>query len=98
VFDGIQFADLWDPLQKRLNTTHAAHRQSVDVNSLTGAHEILFAENLIPLCSECHSMADKGVVSRTKLESKVSRQMTPDLMTLNGNLYEVEKEVFIDPR
>lgn len=44
VFDGIQFADLWDPLKKRLNTTHTAYGESDSVNSLTGAHELLFSQ------------------------------------------------------
>lgn len=42
IFDGIQFADLWDPIKKRMNTTHTAYGSSVEVNSLTGAHELLF--------------------------------------------------------
>lgn len=42
LFDGIQFADLWDPLKKRINTTHVAFGSSSEVNSLTGAHELLF--------------------------------------------------------
>ena len=45
VFDGIQFADLWEPVKKRLNTTHTAYGNSSSVNSLTGAHEILFDES-----------------------------------------------------
>ena len=42
LFDGIQFADLWDPIKKRMNTTHTAYGTSTDVNSLTGAHDLLF--------------------------------------------------------
>lgn len=41
VFDGIQFADLWDPIKKRINTTHTVYGKSVSVNSLTGAHALL---------------------------------------------------------
>jgi hypothetical protein len=42
VFDGIQFCDLWEPVQKRINTTEAYRGKHDDVNSLTGAHAILF--------------------------------------------------------
>lgn len=42
LFDGVQFADLWEPVKKRLNTTHNAHDSSTDINSLTGSHELLF--------------------------------------------------------
>lgn len=42
LFDGIQFADLWDPIKKRMNTTHTAYDTSNEVNSLTGAHKLLF--------------------------------------------------------
>lgn len=41
VFDGLHFADLWEPLKKRLNTTHVAFGGSTSINSLTGAHELL---------------------------------------------------------
>ena len=41
VFDGIEFADLWQPVKKRLNTTHTGYGASDDANSLTGAHAIL---------------------------------------------------------
>lgn len=41
VFDGFQFADLWEPIKKRLNTTHVAFGGSTSINSLTGAHELL---------------------------------------------------------
>lgn len=41
VFDGIQFADLYDPLQKRINTTVTQHGASADANTLTGSHELL---------------------------------------------------------
>lgn len=44
VFDGLQFADLWEPVTKRLNTTHTTHGNSTDVNSLTGSHDILFSD------------------------------------------------------
>jgi len=44
LFDGIQFADLWDPVKKRLNTTYTAHGKSIDVNTLVGAHELLFEQ------------------------------------------------------
>lgn len=42
MFDGVTFADLWKPVKKRLNTTHTAYGASSDVNTLTGAHDILF--------------------------------------------------------
>jgi len=41
-FDRIEFADLWNPIKKRMNTTHTAYGNSVSVNSLTGAHDLLF--------------------------------------------------------
>jgi len=45
MLDGVVFADLWEPVKKRLNTTHTAYGSSSDVNTLTGAHEILFDQN-----------------------------------------------------
>jgi hypothetical protein len=42
LFGGIQFTDLWDPIKKRMNTTHTSFGASNDVNSLTGAHKLLF--------------------------------------------------------
>ena len=42
-FEGLAFADLWNPVKKRLNTTHTAYGATSDVNSLTGAHALLFA-------------------------------------------------------
>ena len=44
VFDKVQFPDLWEPVKKRLNTTHTAHDTSTSVNSLTGAHNLLFSQ------------------------------------------------------
>lgn len=41
VFDGLQFADLWEPLKRRLNTTSTASGSSTSVNSLTGSHALL---------------------------------------------------------
>lgn len=41
VFDGLQFANLWEPIKKRLNTTATVQDASTDVNSL-GSHAILF--------------------------------------------------------
>lgn len=49
LFDGIHFADLWNPIKKRMNTTHTAYGSSVDVNSLTGAHELLFNQTSSPV-------------------------------------------------
>lgn len=45
IFDGIQFADLWDPVKKRLNTTHTDHGKSTSINSLSHAHTLLFGSN-----------------------------------------------------
>lgn len=50
VFDGVQFADLWEPVKKRLNTTFMAHGKSDSVNSLTGSHRLL-ADGLDGLAS-----------------------------------------------
>jgi hypothetical protein len=47
VFDGLQYADVWDVLKKRLNTTHVAHSGSTDINSLTGAHGLLFGDGMV---------------------------------------------------
>jgi hypothetical protein len=41
VFDGIQFADLYDPLEKRINTTIETDGTSADSNTLTGSHALL---------------------------------------------------------
>jgi hypothetical protein len=41
-FDRIEFADLWNPIKKRMNTTHTSYGISDSVNSLTGAHDLLF--------------------------------------------------------
>lgn len=48
IFDGIQFMDLWDALKKRINTTHTAFGGSTSINSLTGAHKILFSQPEVP--------------------------------------------------
>jgi len=45
MFDGIVFADLWEPLKKRLNTTHTAYGTSDSANSLTGSYALLFDQN-----------------------------------------------------
>jgi len=45
MFDGVLFADLWEPLKKRLNTTHTAYGASADANSLTGSYSLLFGRN-----------------------------------------------------
>jgi len=45
MFDGILFADLWEPVKKRLNTTTTAYGASDDANSLTGAYDLLFDRN-----------------------------------------------------
>jgi hypothetical protein len=45
VFDNIQFADLWEPIKKRLNTTTTAYDASTDINSLTGSHAMIFDEH-----------------------------------------------------
>lgn len=41
VFSGVQFADMFEPVKKRMNTQHTAFGVGSDVNSLTGAHEVL---------------------------------------------------------
>ena len=43
VFSGLQYCDLWEPVEKRLNTTHITHGTSTAINSLAGAHELLFS-------------------------------------------------------
>lgn len=45
VFNDVLFTDLWEPVVKRLNTTHAEYGTSVDVNTLTGAYGILLGQN-----------------------------------------------------
>jgi len=45
MFDGVLFADLWEPLKKRLNTTYTAYGASGDANSLTGSYSLLFGQN-----------------------------------------------------
>lgn len=45
VFEGVAFADLWEPVKKRLNTTHTAYGASDSANSLTGAYAMLFDQN-----------------------------------------------------
>lgn len=42
LFDGLQFCDLWEPIKKRVKTTCTTHGNSTSVNSLTGAHRLLF--------------------------------------------------------
>lgn len=44
VLDGLQFADLWEPVKKRLNTTVSASTSSVDINTLDGSHQLLARE------------------------------------------------------
>ena len=60
VFDGLQFADLYDPLKKCLNTTFTDYSTSADANTLTGSHELLtptksLREPLRDRVSEDHS-------------------------------------------
>lgn len=42
VLEGLEFADLWEPVKKRFNTTCTHRGSQDDVNSLTGAYAILF--------------------------------------------------------
>jgi hypothetical protein len=42
MFDGVEFADLWEPIKKRINTTNTTYNSATDINSLTGSHAILF--------------------------------------------------------
>lgn len=51
MFSGIQFADLWEPVKKRLNTTHVTKGRSTDINSLVGSHKTLFQDDHTPLDS-----------------------------------------------
>lgn len=44
VFNNLQFADVFEPVKKRLNTQHTAYGNGSDVNTLVGSHEILFNE------------------------------------------------------
>jgi len=39
------FADLWEPVKKRLNTTQTAYGASDSANSLTGSYSLPFARN-----------------------------------------------------
>jgi len=55
IFDGLQFADLWNPVKKRMNTTHTTYDSSVSVNSLAGAHELLFETQPTTIVSEPES-------------------------------------------
>lgn len=45
VFDDVQFADLWEPIKKRINTTNAAFDANTDINSLVGSHAIIFDQH-----------------------------------------------------
>ncbi|WP_136718615.1 hypothetical protein [Halorientalis salina] len=45
MFDGVLFADLWEPVKKRLNTTYTAYGSSANVNSLTGSYNLLLGQN-----------------------------------------------------
>ena len=44
VLGGVMSSDLYDPVKKRLNTTHTAYGTSADGKTLTGAHELLFKD------------------------------------------------------
>lgn len=44
----------------------------IEQRSEDGSNEY---DNLIALCPGCHALADKGGISKTKLEEKTSRQM-----------------------
>lgn len=48
IFDGIEFADLWDPIRKRLNTTHTIHGKQPEINDLAGAHATLLGRSSMP--------------------------------------------------
>lgn len=52
VFDGVQFADLWDPVKKRFNTSFTAHDASTETNSLVGSHALLFSHASAPTVFE----------------------------------------------
>lgn len=45
VFDGVAFADLWEPVVKRLNTSLTTGGSTKSVNSLTGAYRLLCSGN-----------------------------------------------------
>jgi len=59
MFDGVVFADLWEPVKKRLNTTTTAYGASDDANSLTGAYDLLFdrSDNLSTLLEDVEAHA-----------------------------------------
>ena len=45
-FGGVQFADLWEPIKKRMNTTEITPGgSSADTNDLTGTHGLLFGRS-----------------------------------------------------
>ncbi len=46
-FGGLTFADLWDPVSKRLNTTDARLGTAEDVNTLEGAHTVLVTDGAV---------------------------------------------------
>lgn len=45
MFKDLEFADLWEPIKKRLNTTNTEFDDSTDINSLTGSHNIIFNQH-----------------------------------------------------
>lgn len=45
VFDGLTYADVWDPVKKRVNTTVGYWGKTDAVNSLDGAHGILLGDD-----------------------------------------------------
>lgn len=51
-FGGLTFADLWDPVSKRLNTTDTRLDTAEDANTLAGAHAVLVAD--VPEVPEEH--------------------------------------------
>jgi len=45
MFEDLEFADLWQPIKKRINTTNPAYDTTTDINSLTGSHKIIFNQH-----------------------------------------------------
>jgi hypothetical protein len=96
MLDGVAFADLWLPVKKRLNTTHTAYGASSDVNTLTGAHAILFeAEGRVPFLDDVDDQAWYAASPYDPFEdsgSAAARYREGDLLpVLEHNLADVHR-------